>query len=67
MHDKNGTPVKKGDVVLVEAVIGETYACDDYCNVTLRIGHDRPHGPDNVQGNLTLNARQTLLFRKSEA
>ena len=64
MHDRNGTPVKKGDTVLIEAVIGETYAADDYCNVTLRIGADKPHGPDNVQSNVTLNARQVLLYRR---
>jgi len=64
MHDRNGTPVAKGDVVLVEAVIGDTYATEDYCNVTLRIGHEKPHGPDNVQSTVTLNARQVLLFKK---
>lgn len=64
LHDRNGTPVKKGDTVLIEAVIGETYAAPDYCNVTLKIGADRPHGPDNVPSTVTLNARQVLLYRK---
>ena len=64
MHDANGTPVKKGDKVLIEAVISDTYAAPDYCNVTLKIGADKPHGPDNVQSSVTLNTRQVLLYRK---
>lgn len=66
MHDKNGTPIKKGDVVLVEALIVETYATPDYCNVQLRIGYDKPHGADNVVSGVTLNAKQVLLLKKAE-
>jgi hypothetical protein len=64
MHDRHGTPLKVGDVVLVEARIAETYACDDYCNVQLAVGFEKPHGPDNVTGALTLNARQVLLLKR---
>jgi len=64
MHDCNGTPLKKGDKVLIEAVIGDTYATPDYCNVTLKIGSEKPHGPDNIQSSVTLNTRQVLLYRK---
>ena len=67
MHDKNGTPVAKGDVVLIEAIIDSTYATEDYCNVTLKIGYEKPHGPDNVTSNLTLNARQVLLLKKGSS
>lgn len=35
MHDKNGTELKKGDVVLVEAVIVELSTQEDFCNVSL--------------------------------
>lgn len=65
MHDRNGTPLKVGDVVLIEAKVSSTYAAPDYCNVTLSIGFDKPHGPDNVTSNVTLNARQTLLLQRS--
>lgn len=65
MHDRNGTPVKEGDVVLIEAVIGTTYACEEYCNVTLQIGdRSQPNGPHNVHSSVTLNARQVLLSKK---
>jgi hypothetical protein len=66
MHDRNGTPVQKGDVVLVEAVIGETYASEEYCNVQLQIGdRSQPNGPHNVHSSVTLNAQQVLLFKRS--
>ncbi len=67
MDDRNGTPVKVGDKVLVEAVIGETYAAEDYCNVQLHIGYDKEHGPANVQSAVTLNARQVLLYQSAPA
>lgn len=35
MHDRNGTPLKRGDIVLVEAVVTEVSAHDDYCNVSI--------------------------------
>ena len=66
MHDRNGTPIKVGDVVLLEAKITQTYATDDYCNVTLAIGFAKPNGPDNVTSAVTLNARQTLLLKRSD-
>jgi len=64
MHDRNGTLLKNGDVVIVEGIVGGMYACDDYCNVSVKIGHDKPHGPANVQSTLTLNARQLLLLKR---
>ncbi len=62
MHDKNGNPIKKGDKVIVEAVVLETYATDTFCNVQLGIGRDAEHGEYNVQGTLTLNAKQVELI-----
>ncbi len=67
MHDRNGTPLKIGDVVLIEAKISNTYACEDYCNVTVQVGFAKPHGPDNVTSALTLNARQALLLERATA
>lgn len=62
MHDKNGKPIKQGDKVIVEAVIAETYATEDFCNVQLKIGYDKEPGADNVQSILTINSRQTELI-----
>jgi hypothetical protein len=33
MHDAKDRPLKVGDVVLIPAVVLETYATEDYCNV----------------------------------
>jgi hypothetical protein len=47
MHDRNGTPLKKGDVVLIPAVITELQSGEDYCNVSLETVHGRR--PDGVK------------------
>jgi hypothetical protein len=45
MHDKNGTPLRNGDTVLIEATIIELLAADDYCNVSLEtVAGRRPDG-----------------------
>jgi hypothetical protein len=36
MHDANGHPLKKGDKVLIPAVITDLSPGEDYCNVTLK-------------------------------
>ena len=45
MHDARGKPLRKGDLVLIPAVITELYETEDYCNVSLKsqIGR-RPDG-----------------------
>jgi hypothetical protein len=58
MHDKNGTPIEKGDKVMIEAVIEEAHATEEFCNVTLGIGKDQEHGPFNIHSTVTLNAKQ---------
>lgn len=65
MHDRNGTPLKAGDVVQVEALIEDIYAADDYCNVKLLIGYEKEHGPDNVRSGATINSRQVLLVKRT--
>lgn len=67
MHDRNGTPIKKGDIVMVEALVADTYACEDYCNAQLRIGFEKPHGADNVTSSVTVNTRQVLLLKRAVA
>lgn len=45
MHDRNGTPLKKGDVVLIPAVITDLSPGEDYCNVSLEtVAGRRPDG-----------------------
>lgn len=66
MHDRNGSPLKEGDTVLIEAKITTCHASEDYCNVSLAIGSEKEHGPDNVHASVVLNARQTLLLKRGE-
>lgn len=65
MHDRNGTLVKDGDIVLIEALVVSTYATEEYCNATLQIGYDDEHGPYNIRTNVTVNTKQVLLLDKS--
>lgn len=41
MHDKNGIALKKGDKVLIEAIITELHSNEDYCNVSLETASGR--------------------------
>lgn len=66
MHDRNGTPLKVGDVVYLKAKVIETYGCEDYCNAQLKVGFEKEHGPDNVTNTFTVNTRQLLLLEKAE-
>lgn len=47
MHDRNGTPLQKGDIVLIPAVITELQAGEDFCNVSLLTVHGRR--PDEIK------------------
>ncbi len=63
MHDKNGTPLKKGDIVTITAEITELSATEEYCNVTLKtVDGRRPDGqPETIHaintGVMVLQAR----------
>lgn len=53
MHDRNGTPLQKGDVVLVPAVITALQAGEDYCNVSLQtVSGRRPDGSKEYIGGI---------------
>lgn len=41
MHDAKGRPLKAGDLVLVPCRIKQTYATEDFCNVTLESVYGR--------------------------
>lgn len=60
MHDKNGNPLKKGDKVLIEAVITETYATDEFCNIQCQTGYGAENSAYNVHGFVTINSRQVI-------
>ena len=62
-HDINGTPLKKGDRVLVECIVDSVYATDEgkYCN--LNVTTVLPMPPYETGTSITLNTRQCVLLR----
>jgi hypothetical protein len=45
MHDKNGQPLKVGDIVVVKCVVKEVSATPDFCNCQLEtVEGRRPDG-----------------------
>ncbi len=58
MHDANGTPLKKGDKVMIPATIIEVYPTEDYCNVTLQGTLERR--PDNHKETMTMNTASMI-------
>lgn len=66
MHDRNGTPIKNGDVVTLRCRVVSGFTGVDYCNVTLEYGFEGDHGPSNVKGTLSsINTRQLLLVENA--
>jgi hypothetical protein len=66
VHDRNNTPLKKGDKVLIEATITELQAGEDYCNVSLRTtAGRRPDGQTEYIGAINTGVL-TLLERAPE-
>jgi hypothetical protein len=41
MHDRNGTPLQVGDVVLIPSKITALFPSEDYCNVAAESIHGR--------------------------
>lgn len=62
MHDRNGTPLKVGDVVTLELVITKASPGDDYCNVTALSTAGRK--PDGARECFTGNAAVLVLQRR---
>lgn len=58
-HDRNGKVISVGDEVIIQGKV--TYIGSegsDYCNVTVEIGKDAEHGPENIHSQVSLNAKQ---------
>lgn len=67
-HDRNGNIIKKGDRVLLEAVVEEVYEGEEYCNAQFRIG--APEGSmqgkwDSDHENLTTNTGFCVLVDRA--
>lgn len=63
MHDRNGTPLKKGDVVLIPVVITELNGSEDYCNVSLQSVHGRR--PDGLKEHFSAINTGVLVLHES--
>lgn len=59
MHDRNGTPLKVGDIVTVKMRIRDVYPTSDYCNITFESVEGRK--PDGMKEVLTGNAAVVVL------
>ena len=66
MHDRNGTELHVGDTVMVEAVITELWAGDEFCNVAMQsVAGRRPDGAKESLGAINTGV-VTLLSRAPE-
>lgn len=64
MHDRNGTPLKKGDIVTITAEITDLYATEEYCNVSLKtVDGRRPDGSKETIG--AINTAVMVLQAKA--
>lgn len=63
MHDKNGTELKQGDIVLVPMKINHLNGGEEYCNVDLETVHGRR--PDGEKERLSaVNTGVLVLFER---
>lgn len=63
MHDKNGSHLQVGDIVLIPARVKELQPTDDYCNVNLESIHGRR--PDGVKETIySINTAVTVLLER---
>ena len=60
MHDHNGTPLKVGDRVMVEFVVKQVHATEEFCNLTLESVHGRL--PDEQKETAVINSHVAVLL-----
>jgi hypothetical protein len=63
MHDRNGTPLKVGDLVMIPARITNlSESTPDYCNVSAESLHGRR--PDGAKETFCINTGVTVLHHR---
>lgn len=62
MHDRNGTPLKVGDAVMLPAEIIEVQTHPDYCNATVRLLPMR--GSGGRPEKMVVNTAQVVLIER---
>lgn len=64
MHDRNGTPLKVGDLVMIPGKITTLQAGEDYCNVGVETVHGRR--PDGMKETFyAINTGVLVLHEKA--
>lgn len=64
MHDRNGTELKKGDVVALEGVVEELTGGEDYCNVSIRCTSNVRPNPTRFDLH-TVNTNELYLVKRA--
>jgi hypothetical protein len=64
MHDRNGTPLKVGDIVTLELKITQVNSATDYCNVNAESVDGRK--PDGLKEYFCGNTAVLVLSRAAE-
>lgn len=62
MHDRNGTELKLGDVVLIPAKVTHLVASEEVCNVSLESVHGRR--PDDLKESFCINTGVVILHER---
>jgi hypothetical protein len=67
MHDRNGTLLKKGDVVIIPCVVeGLSEGTEDFCNINLQTLHGRK--PDRQKERFSvINTAQVILYERPDS
>lgn len=60
MHDANGTPLAKGDTVLIPAKIVDLQAGEEFCNVSLETVLGRR--PDQAHDTMCINTGTVVKY-----
>jgi hypothetical protein len=64
MHDRNGTPLKVGDIVTLKLKITSTSSGEDFCNVTAESVEGRK--PDGLKEHYYGNTAVLVLQESAE-
>ena len=59
MHDRTGRPLKKGDTVMIPAIITELSATKDFCNVSVETLYGRK--PDDAKERISAINTNVLI------
>jgi hypothetical protein len=62
MHDRNGTPLRVGDIVMIPALVVSVQSTADYCNLNARSVYARK--PDGAPESFSINTSVVILHER---